>query len=188
MFSLNRKTNVSKFGPHSSQVIIRHHISSRPHIIRLRTATVSDHSCSIWPSLNYKQQQHSHIDDVHLFECRANWRGVEKLVTVSWHFHSELEPQKRKAAVPIECSYTVVRTREATSCYYKICHSASHALTIVFATKERGSLRMREMGIILALMLHLKCTLHGSGISNLRKNGQFLKYVFRRKYDINQYV
>ena len=39
-FSLNRKTNVRKFGP--------------LYIIRLRMATVSDHSSSTWPSLNNK--------------------------------------------------------------------------------------------------------------------------------------
>ena len=39
--------NVGNFGPHSSPVIIR-----LPYIIRQRTSTVSDHSCSSWPSLN----------------------------------------------------------------------------------------------------------------------------------------
>ena len=45
------KTNVRKLGPHSSPVIIYHpnHI-----IIRLLTVTVSDHSCSTWPSLTNK--------------------------------------------------------------------------------------------------------------------------------------
>ena len=34
-----------------------HHIWSKPYIIRLWTATVSDLSCSTWPSFNNKQQQ-----------------------------------------------------------------------------------------------------------------------------------
>ena len=46
-FSLNRETNVRKFGLHSSPIIIW-----TSYIIRLRTATVSDLSCSTWPSLN----------------------------------------------------------------------------------------------------------------------------------------
>ena len=52
-FSLNRKANFRIFWPHSSPVIIW-----PSYIIRLRTATVSDHSSSTWPSLNNKQQQH----------------------------------------------------------------------------------------------------------------------------------
>ena len=50
-FCLKRKTNFKKFRPHSSPVIIW-----PSYIIRLRTATVSDHSCSTCPSLNNKQQ------------------------------------------------------------------------------------------------------------------------------------
>ena len=33
-----------------------HHLSSKPYIISQRTATISDYSCSTWPSLNNKQQ------------------------------------------------------------------------------------------------------------------------------------
>ena len=56
-YSLNRKTNVRKFRPHSSLGIICSSVSSKPHILRLRTATVSDLSCSTWPSLNNKPSQ-----------------------------------------------------------------------------------------------------------------------------------
>ena len=48
---LNGKTNVRKIRPHSSPVIIW-----PPYIIRLRTASDSDHSCSTWSSLNNNQQ------------------------------------------------------------------------------------------------------------------------------------
>ena len=50
--SLNRKTNVTKFWTHSPRSSYGHHISSKQYIICLRTATVSDHSCSTWPLLN----------------------------------------------------------------------------------------------------------------------------------------
>ena len=63
-FSLNRKTNVREFRLHSSPVIIWTS-SSKPYIIYLRTATVSDHSCSTWPSLNNKQQHKlNHLKEV----------------------------------------------------------------------------------------------------------------------------
>ena len=59
-FCLNSKTNVRKFWPHSSPVIVwPSYISSKPYIIRLRTATISDHSCSTWPSLN------NHLSQIH---------------------------------------------------------------------------------------------------------------------------
>ena len=47
-FSLNRKTNVRKFGPHSSPVIIwpPHIIQTIYHPSTDGDATVSDHSCS----------------------------------------------------------------------------------------------------------------------------------------------
>ena len=54
-FSLNRKTNATKFGPTSSPVSIwPSYNHPKPCIIRLQTATVSDHSCRTWPSLNNK--------------------------------------------------------------------------------------------------------------------------------------
>ena len=52
VFSLNLKTNVRKFGPHSSPVI-----KWPSNIIRLRTAMISDPSCSTWPSLNQQQKR-----------------------------------------------------------------------------------------------------------------------------------
>ena len=57
-FSLNRKTDVRKFGSHSSPVIIYH---SKLYIIHLRTATVSGLNCSRWPSLYNKEQQHEKL-------------------------------------------------------------------------------------------------------------------------------
>ena len=56
-FSLNRKINVRKFGPHSSRLSYGHHIPSKQYIICSRTATVSDHSCSTWQWLKNQQQQ-----------------------------------------------------------------------------------------------------------------------------------
>ena len=51
-FSLNRKTNVTKFGPHSIPVIIW-----PSYIIRPLTATVFDHRCSTWPSSKIKKNK-----------------------------------------------------------------------------------------------------------------------------------
>ena len=36
---------------------------------------------------------HYLIGDVHQFEYRATWRGVEKRDLISWHAHTEAEPQ-----------------------------------------------------------------------------------------------
>ena len=57
-FSLNRKINFRKFGPHSSPVIIwPSYIIQKPYIVSLRTTTISHYSCRTWPSLSDKQQQ-----------------------------------------------------------------------------------------------------------------------------------
>ena len=50
------------------------HISSKPYIIRLRTASVSDHSCSTWQSLSNKQQPIFYIhQDIFLCHCITNY-------------------------------------------------------------------------------------------------------------------
>ena len=55
------KTNVRIFGPHSSPVVaIIYHPNHN--IIRLRSATVSNLSCSTWPSLINKQKTNNMVD------------------------------------------------------------------------------------------------------------------------------
>ena len=82
-FSLNCKTNVRKSGPHSSSGIIWPSYIIRIIFIRLWTATVSDLTCSTWPSLNNNRKP-SHCRIVVLLKIRVRKLQLSLLLKITY--------------------------------------------------------------------------------------------------------
>ena len=75
-FSLNCRTNVRKFAPYSFLGIIWLSYIIQTISILLQTATVTDLSCTTWPSFNNKQQQYlSVLMPTHCMITRFGFRA-----------------------------------------------------------------------------------------------------------------